>query len=455
MNTANTLRRLLTKALFALWIACPSPCGGTGEVRASDYFSREEIERASRFNRSLYVLFFCERLAAISFLALVAWSKLAPSYERDVEKLCRGRKRLALPVYAFFILVMIRLVILPFDAVGDLVVKGAYGLTTQTASSWLFDQIKSFMVADLWYVPFVMLIYATMRRLRRTWWLVSAAVLGVGLIAWYSFSPHLIEPLFYRITPVRSQILRGKLEPLFEKSQIPRTALYQADAGKKTTRANAYLSGLFLGRRIVLYNVLAKRAGPSEVEFVVAHEIGHWKNNHIIKGIGWGTAGAAACLLVTGILLKLTAGRSKKEQSGRYLPSSLPAFFFWLHVIAFLSMPIASAISRHFERSADRYAVELTQNPEGAVSLFQRIARRNIADLNPPPIAKLWLYGHPPVLERIGEALRMGGKAESKTTPPQSDAAAKKVPSAGERSAVTPGKHRADSDIDGVMKLLE
>ncbi len=398
--------KLFSSVAVTLWLLCASFSVPAEKFEPSDYFSAEQIEKGARFNRYLYVLSFSKQLAVISFLGLVAWSTLAYSYERDIKKICFGKRRAVLPVYAFFTVLMIRLVTMPFNAVRDLIVKNAFGLNRQGIGGWLADQMKGFIVADIWYILFVILVFAAMRRLRRTWWLVSAGALGLGLIIWYSVAPHLVEPLFYRLTPVRSDSLRNRLEPLLEKSGLPRTALHQADSSKKTRKVNAYFSGLLLGRRIVLYDVLAEGADASEIEFVVAHEIGHWKNNHVINGIAWASAGAAGCLLLLGTLLKLTVGKKKRRGPGRYEPSSLPVFFFWLHVILFIVMPLECAISRHFERTADRYAVELTQDPQGAVLLFQRVARTNLSDINPPPLAKFWLYTHPPIPERIQAALK-------------------------------------------------
>jgi STE24 endopeptidase len=286
-------------------------------------------------------------------------------------------------------------------------------------------------VADLWFLPLVLLVYAAMRRLRRTWWLVSAGAIGVALIAWLSLAPYLIEPLFYRITPLKSEALRSHLDPLFEKAGVERTVLYEARSGEKTREMNAYLSGLFLGRRIVLYNVLAEGADPSELRFVVAHEIGHWKNHHVTKGIAFGTAGAAGCLLLLGILLKLTARKRGHPGTGHYLPGSLPAFFFWLHVILFLIMPIECAISRRFETTADRYALKLTQDPQAAVRLFQRVGRMNLSDINPPPVVKFWLYTHPTIPERIQAALKAGEKPPSTITPPENHPSPSRIPLRG------------------------
>ncbi len=406
MIRGSNLLKLLGSVAVMLWLLCASFSVPAEKSEPSDHFSREEIEKGARFSRYLYILTFSKQLVVISFLGLVAWSRLASSYERDIKKICFGKRRAVLPVYAFFIVLMIRLVTMPFNAVRDLVVKNAFGLNRQGIGGWLTDQMKGFIVADIWYILFVILVFVVMRRLKRTWWLVSAGALGLGLIVWYSVAPHLVEPLFYRLTPVRSDTLRNRLEPLLEKSGLPRTALYQADSGKKTKEVNAYLSGLLLGKRIVLYDALAEGAEPSEIEFVVAHEIGHWKNHHVIKGIAWATGAAAGCLLLVGTLLKLTIGKKKRRGPGHYEASSVPVFFFWLEVILFVIMPLECAISRHFERTADRYAVELTRNPQGAVLLFQRVARANLADINPPPLAKFWLYTHPPIPERIEAALK-------------------------------------------------
>lgn len=411
MRTGNDVRLSTGAIVVFLFLATCSPLLAEAAGQP-DSFSKEEIETAARFNRYLYTLFVCKQAAVLSFLGLVSWSRLASSYRRDVEKLCRGKKSLVFPFYAFFIVVMIWLVTLPFDAVRDIFVKGSFGLTHQTIGGWLADQVKSFFVADIWCVALAIFVYRTMRRFRRTWWAISAGAVGLGLMAWYSLSPYLIEPLFYRVTPVRSGALRGRIYPLLKRAGVPPTALYEADSGKKTKEVNAYASGLFLGRRIVLYDVLAEEAEPPEIEFVVAHEIAHLKMNHTMKGIALGTAGAAGILFLTSSLMRLTSGKRKKEASSRYGPDSLPVFFFWLQVVLFLVMPIECAISRRYERTADRYAVGLTKDPQRAAQLFQKIARKNLSDLNPPTLAKMWLYSHPPIRERVRDALRTEGGSQ-------------------------------------------
>jgi STE24 endopeptidase len=397
----------LLAILVLLLIACFSV--SANEVSPTDGFSNEEVERSRQYNDNLYAIFFLKQLVVIGFLGFVAWSRLGSSYKQDVEKLCRGKRRLVFPAYAFFLVLIARLVAMPFDAVRDLVVKKSFGLTTQGPPSWLADQARSFLFWDIWYVPLIVVVYAAMKRFKRTWWLLSSGVLALGMIAWHSLSPHVIEPLSLRITPVKSEALRSHLDPLLERSGIDRGALFEADSGKKTKEVNAYMSGLLLGKRIVLYNVLAEEADPGQIEFVVAHEIGHWKRNHVMKGIAWATAGAAGGLLLIRALVKLTAGKKRGEARGSHRVESLPVFFFWMHVVLFAVLPLECAISRHFERTTDRYALALTQRPEAAIGLFRHVARTNLLDLNPPPVARFWLYTHPPVLERIRAMSEMTG----------------------------------------------
>ncbi len=410
----------VTAAAFALTVCL---LASAEPLKAADFFSPEEIRTAARYNNKLYTLFAFKEGTLLGFLALTAFSGLGAAYRRDVGKIFRGRKKLVLPAYAFFLVLMIRLAALPFDAVRDLRVKKSFGLIVESMGAWLADQAKSFFVADIWYVPFVMLMFALMRRFRRSWWLLSALVLGMASIAWYSLAPHLIEPLFFKITPIRSEALHGQLDPLLHQAGLDADVLYEADSGRKTKEVNAYLSGLFLGRRIVVYNVLEKEAEPSELRFVVAHEVAHWKKSHVIKGIAFRTAGAAGVLLLIGTLLTLTTRKARSPDANACGSESLPAFFFYLNVILLLVMPIECALSRGIERAADAYALELTQDPEGAARLFEKVARKNLSDLSPPPLARLWLHTHPPILERIEEALRrkerfnIGGDSERTTVP--------------------------------------
>lgn len=401
---------IATTVIAAAWALSVCFWVSTEPLKATDLFSPEEMRTAARFNSKLCALFALKEAALLGFLALTAFSRLGSAYRRDVGRIFRGKQKLVLPAYAFFLILIIRLIAMPFDAVRDLGVKKSFGLSVQSASGWLADQAKSFFVADLWYVPFVVIVFALMRRFRRSWWLLSAAVLGIATIAWHSLAPHLIDPLFFKITPIRSEALHSQLDPLLRKGGLDAGVLYEADSGRKTKEVNAYLSGLFLGKRIVLYDVLEREAEPSELRFVVAHEVAHWKKDHVIKGIAVRTVGAAVVLLLVGALLRLTTRKARSPEANVSMSESLPAFFFWLNILLFMVMPIECAASRRFEKAADAYALELTQDPEGAARLFEKVARKNLSDLNPPPLARLWLHTHPPILERIEEAFRKKGR---------------------------------------------
>jgi len=167
-------------------------------------------------------------------------------------------------------------------------------------------------------------------------------------------------------------------------------------------KANAYVTGFGRTKRIVLYDTLLKRSSADEVEAVLAHEMGHRMYHHIWKGVGLSIVALFVGLGIAALVLRWGTARGLITHPAD--PAGLPLLALTLFVLSLVTLPVQNAISRHFERQADRTVLELTGNREAHIKVEVDLARANLADVTPPRWAVLLLYSHPPVLERIAIA---------------------------------------------------
>jgi Zn-dependent protease with chaperone function len=182
------------------------------------------------------------------------------------------------------------------------------------------------------------------------------------------------------------------LRDLAEKAGVPIREVLVADASRRTVKTNAYVSGLGPTRRAVVWDTLLRAADKRELKLVVAHELAHRRERHILKGSLLAMAGAAVAVL----LLWATLGTPQ--------PSDFPYAALLLLGFELVGLPFAAALSRRWERTADRHSLQLTNDREAFIRTHLALARNNIADLDPPRLAYLALFSHPTPRERIALA---------------------------------------------------
>ncbi|MFF4417345.1 M48 family metallopeptidase [Streptosporangium sp. NPDC001559] len=277
-----------------------------------------------------------------------------------------------------------------------------YGLSTQTWASWSADRIKNTAVGAVLTAIMVVAVVGLARRYRR-WWLPAAiGAFALTMLASFAY-PVVVEPLFNDFKPMAAGELRSGLLDMAAKDGVPVEDVLVADASRRTTALNAYVSGFGATRRIVVYDTLL-RAPADEVELVVAHELGHAKAGDVLYGTLVGALGAAcgACLLY----LITSAGpvRRRTGVPSAADPRAVGLLMGLLSLATVLSGPAQNVISRHIEARADAHALDLTRRPETFVAMQKRLAITNISDLSPDVIEYLLYVSHPTTPQRIAMA---------------------------------------------------
>ncbi|KRV49923.1 peptidase M48 [Wenjunlia vitaminophila] len=292
---------------------------------------------------------------------------------------------------------------LPFSA-RVRVVRHRFGLVTQGWAGWWADVLRGLLITLPLAVAVVVGVYALARALPDTWWVVAAAAAAVlsVLLSW--LAPVLLEPVFNRFTPMPQGELRTELLRLAERDGIPVRDVLVADASRRTSALNAYVSGFGATRRVVVHDTLLTAAEPEEVTLVVAHELGHVKHRDVPRGTALGALGAAAgvCLLAAATrwepLLDL-AGVDRFQD-----PGSLVLLAALASTSAALAGPVGCAVSRRVESRADRHALELTGDPDRFIAMQRRLSVSNVADVDPPRLLHALFGTHPSATQRIAAA---------------------------------------------------
>ncbi|MEU7854622.1 M48 family metallopeptidase [Nonomuraea sp. NPDC049141] len=275
-----------------------------------------------------------------------------------------------------------------------------YGLSTQDWAGWTMDRLKGLAVGVVLQSIMVLVVVALARKVRR-WW-IPAAVGAFALTLLGSFVyPVVFEPLFNDFRPMPQGALRVNLMTLAERAHVPVEDVLIADASRRTNALNAYVSGFGATRRIVVYDTLL-RAPQSEVELVVAHELGHAKYGDVLAGTLVGGLGAAFGVILLYLLLGVVRRRTGIVSAAD--PRAVGVIMGLLSLATVIAGPAQNVISRHIEARADLHALNLTKDPGTFLSMQKRLAITNISDLSPDPVEYVLYVSHPSAPERIAMA---------------------------------------------------
>ena len=296
-----------------------------------------------------------------------------------------------------------RLVTLPLGARVE-AVRREYGLSTRDWGSWAVDTGKSLVVGAALTALVLLVVVALARALPRTWWAWGAGATA-ALVVVVSFAyPVVVEPVFNRFTPLPAGELRDDLLALAERDGVPVDEVLVADASRRTSSLNAYVSGFAGTRRIVVYDTLLEQATPAEVELVVAHELGHAAERDVVVGTLLGALGAAAAVCALFLLVSWRPLLARSGAAGAGDPRVVPLLMALIAVGTLLVGPVSNLVSRRIEARADVHALDLTRDPGTFIGAQQRLARANLSDLDPNPLA-YWLFAtHPSTTQRIALA---------------------------------------------------
>jgi STE24 endopeptidase len=360
-------------------------------VDLSTYFSAAEIDRGRRFARPQLALGLTRGAIELGALAAVVREPPAILRRRWRRPVAGGAAAgaglsLALSVPG-----------LPLRAIARRR-SVAVGLDTQTWRAWAGDLAKMNAIETAFAAGAGALVTATTRRYPRGWWAPAAAgsvLLGAALAA---LAPVVLDPLFNTFERLPEGERRSDVLALARAAGVKVGEVYSVDASRRTTAANAYVTGLGPTKRVVLYDTLLDRYGRDEIRLVVAHELGHVRHRDVSRGVLF----AAIVAPATALAVQRLSGALSPE---RGTAAALPALALAASLVTAPVGAWGNLLSRAIERRADHFSLSLAGAPDAFVSFERTIALQNVADLDPPRWVSRLLASHPPTAERIGAAV--------------------------------------------------
>lgn len=385
------------------WTVLPTPAGGRTPPDPARDFTPAELARAKAYVHAILPGTIGSLLVGLVVAGVLGLTGLGTRLVGWAGGLAGGGWWAQVLLGSVALALVARLCTLPFSAYA-FVVRRRYGLSTQDWSSYAVDLLKGLAIDTVMTTVALVVFYAVARAAPKTWWVWVSGLAVIATIAVTFLWPVLIEPVFNRFTSMPDGPLRTSLLVMAERDGVPVSDVLVADASRRTTALNAYVSGFGPTRRIVVYDTLLTSAPDREVELVVAHELGHASNNDVLTFTAVGAVGAATGVCALFLVTSWAPLLRRAGVSAISDPRSMALVILLVTAGGLVATPLMSVVSRRIEARADVHALELTGDPATFRAMQVRIARTNLADPDPNPVLYAVFATHPSTAERIALA---------------------------------------------------
>ena len=296
------------------------------------------------------------------------------------------------------VFMVIHLSMLPLSYYSTFVIEDKYGFNTSTKRLFLRDNLASLLMT-LILITIMCSVFFYVVSFTEIWWLLLASTMFIFIILSIYIYPTYISPIFNKFDNLDDDVIKSEICDLSKQTDFSINNLYVMDKSKRTKHPNAYFTGFKNNRRIVFYDTLIDLLSPKEIKAVLAHEIGHYKHNHIIKSLIVSTA-----VIFIGMFYLSSLINNASYLEFLNLPmneaSQLIALVFTYQVVSFFIEPFFSILSRSNEYEADNFASKQVDKEYLVTSLI-KLYKSNLSFLIPNRLYAMFYFSHPTILERI------------------------------------------------------
>ena len=357
--------------------------------------SPERKQRLIEYSQFKNIWRFVSFFIGLGILALILFSGLSARLRKWAQ---HARLRFFVVwLYTIMVLAVDYLLSLPFSIYRRFIVESNYGFMNQTFLQWWGEELLGFLILVTFAIIPVWFFYRLVASMKR-WWLAFSLGSIPFLVLLVVLVPVVIAPMFNEFEPVQDKELEVKLQTLASKAGIDGTNVFQVNSSKQSSKINAYVTGMFGSKRIVLYDTMIDNFTPDEIMFVMGHEMGHYVKHHIWWGLALSVAFIMFALWLTDRVIHSIIGRFKQHFKFDRLANiaSLPLVLIFLSIISFLFQPLTNGASRYMEHSCDKYGMDITDvDGESAALAFDKLSVFNLSDPSPHPVIEFWFYDHP------------------------------------------------------------
>ena len=298
----------------------------------------------------------------------------------------------------------------PLEFYESYVREHKYGMATQSFWPWMGDEGKAFLINLVFGVIAVVVLFAIVRKLSRTWWIWGAIAMITMTVLAVAIGPVYLQPIFNKYTRLNDPKITAPILSMAHANGIPTNDVYQFDASKQTTRMSANVSGFANTMRISLNDNLLRRGSPEEIQSVMGHEMGHYVMNHIPKTIFFLSVVYLLFFALLRWSLDWTLARWGERWQIRGItdPAVLPLVFLLAGIFFFVLTPVTNTETRVHEKEADMFGLNAARQPDGFAQAAIHLAEYR--KMRPGPIEEFIFYDHPSGYDRIHSSMVWKGE---------------------------------------------
>jgi STE24 endopeptidase len=291
---------------------------------------------------------------------------------------------------------------LPVSYYSTFVIEEKFGFNKTTKKLFVMDTIKQLLLSVALGLPVISLIAWIYESLQSTFWLVGWLAVSAITLFMFIFGTRIFLPMFNKLKPLPEGELRSEVEAYCQSRGFPLSKLWEMDASKRSTKLNAFFSGMGKVKIIGLYDTLIEKLTTKETVAVLAHEVGHYKRKHVYTMFAFSNVQTLVIFSLMGWLL---SNPNLSKALGSDTPSfhlSMIAFFMLFTPVSTVLGLINNTFSRHNEYQADQYSIDTYPGArEYMYSALKKLSVESLSNLNPHPVYVAVHYSHPPILDRL------------------------------------------------------
>ena len=364
------------------------------------FVDKEKLEKINLYSNDKLKFALIEYFFDNIFLLSVLFLGLIPLYYNFLLKFTDNLYIICLLFFGGYFLISF-IIGIPFSLFFNFKIEKKYEFNKMTLKIWILDSIKeiaiSFILGSILLLPLTFFLYT----FSSFWYILIWAFILIFSLFIQVIYPTVIAPLFNKFEPLKNEELKVKIENLLKECGFESSGLFEMDASKRSTHGNAYFTGFGKTKRIVLFDTLLKNHTDDEILSILAHELGHFKHKHILKGMFFSAIFSLIGLFVANVFIdsKMLYETFGFNENIKIIGLFLLSILF--SPVSFFFTPFGAFFSRKNEFQADKCAKDKIGTPEPLISGLKKLNVDNLSNIYPHPIYAWFYYSHPPLLDRI------------------------------------------------------
>ncbi|MFC1885073.1 M48 family metallopeptidase [Thermodesulfobacteriota bacterium] len=306
-------------------------------------------------------------------------------------------------VFAGILMLASQIIHIPFSIYDTFVIEERYGFNKTTPKTFILDILKSWLLAVIIGGVVLSAVLWFFEKAGSLAWLYCWGAVTLFQLFMMFIAPVVIMPIFNKFTPIEEGDLKGEIEEYAKAQGFKMRGVFTMDGSRRSSKSNAFFTGLGRFRRIVLFDTLIERHSKEELVSILAHEVGHYKKKHILQSFLISVITMGLMFYILSLFINNTGLFAAFGMEKTSIYASLVFFGFLYSPIEMILSIFGNALSRKNEYQADAFAVKTYKKPGAFIEAIKKLAVENLSNLAPHPLKVFLEYSHPPIIERIRE----------------------------------------------------